>query len=331
MFIKIITIEYILIFSHELIHLIASLFLGFKCNLFHVIPFTIYRYKSRFKISLKPRIENNITSRCHFENCKLSSSLDYLILLKKIKIFLWIGPIFDFLIILLLFCIGISIPSLFFLTLTSIFHLIISTMNFFNSDGKYAIGSKEDKRIAFDLVRMFSICGDGLIPEESKRIMTDKHLNISNTINWVEFDVNDLWNFLNNISFFTNSLLSYLNNDIISLHPSTISFFETLIRDFDKIKDLDYRQEEKTSISIILYFIYMKLQSDNFIPPYEISKKVYKYCNSIYYKKLYDYYFNNKILNELFLINENNMPIENRNCHGFSKLLKNIIVLNKRN
>lgn len=328
-FLKVLIIEYLIIFVHELSHYIVSLFLGFKCSFYHVIPFTFYKDGSKFKFKLKYLLRGNTTSRLHFDSIKISSKTEYNILLKKLKIFFWIGPIYDFIIFISLFCFGVSQVNYSYLALVSLIHLSISTINFFNSDGKYAIGSKEDSRIAFDLVRNFTICGNGELSYESKRILTDAHMEISNEVILDKFDVNDLWNFLNNISFFTNSLLSFLNKDLLTIHLSAFKFFENLINDFDNIKKYDYRQVEKTSISIIYFLIYKKLKDKDFYPDDSITNKIYDGCNSIYFRKLYDLYFNNNISNIEYLMNENNMPNYITYCEGHTKLLLNIVNLYK--
>lgn len=325
---KIVIIEYIIIFFHEFLHFIISLCLKFKCSFYHVIPFTIYKKYSNIKFKLKPPIHGAITSKSHFNCLKISSKIDYNILLNKIRFFFWIGPIYDFLIFIILFCIGVTYINYSYLALVSLIHLTITTINFFNSDGKYAIGSKEDDRIAFNLARDFTLCGNNKVYCESKRILTDIHMEVSENIQLEKFNVNDLWNFLNNISFYTNSLLSFLNKDILTLHSSTLDFFENLIEDFDDIKKYDYRQVEKTSISIIYYLIYKKLKDTDFSPDLEIINKVYTGCNSIYFRNLFDLYFRYKIQNKKYLINENNMPSSISLCEGYTKLLLNLVYLN---
>ncbi|MFL7797754.1 hypothetical protein OIM93_12915 [Clostridium chauvoei] len=328
MLLKIALIEYILIFLHEFVHFIASLFIDLKCTFYYVFPFTLYKKNNRFKLQLSPRFEKSSTSRMHFESIKLTSNKDYDILLKRLKIFLWSGPIFDFLSFIILFCIGLCLPKYFFLTLTALVHFAITTLNFFNSDGKYAIGSKENPRIAFDLVRDFTLCGSGKVSNRTKEIMTNRHIEVSSYIDFSEFDVHDLWNFLNNLSFYTNSLLSYINKDLLYLDESTESFLESLIQDFDKIQTYDYRQIPKTSISIILYFIFTKIQYKNFIPEENILNKIYSGCSSDYYKKLIGYYFYDEYIYKDYLLNEKNMPIINLSCPGYNKLL--ISLINKK-
>lgn len=331
MFIKAFILEYILIFSHELIHLIFSVLLGLKISFFNVIPFAIYRKSNGIGINLRTIYEPGFTGRLHFNSCRLTSALDYSKLIKKLNLFLWVGPIFDFTIFIILFILGVSLKDSLYLAITALLHLTIASITFFNSDGKYSIGSKEDYRIAYDLVSAFTLYGNGIVKDETKRIMTDKHIEISQSIKWESFEVYDLWNFLNNLSFYTNSLCSYLNNDLLSLDDNTESFMETLISNFDKIKDLDYRQVSKTSISILIYFIYRRLQYKSFIPDETLVIKVLKGCNSIYYRNLYDYYFNDKNIDintcKSFLMNEKNFPAFAQNCTGYSKFFYNIVNL----
>lgn len=331
MFLKAIFLEYILIIFHELIHLICSVFLGLKVSFFHVIPFKIYKVPSGIKIDFKSKYETGFTGRLHFNSCRLTSSLDYSKLLKKLKIFLWVGPIFDFTIFIILFILGVSLENCLYLAITALLHLCIASITFFNSDGKYSIGSRDDSRIAYDLIRAFTICGDGNVKDETKRIMTDKHIEVSQSISWDIFEVYDLWNFLNNISFYTNSLCSYLNDDLLYLDDKTEYFMETLIRDFNKIKTLDYRQVPKISTSIIIYYIYRKLQYNSFIPDTDVTNKIINGCNSVYYTTLYNYYFNDSDFENAnykdFLLTEKNMPTFSHHCPGYNKIFYKLVKL----
>lgn len=326
---KIIIIEYFILFIHELIHYIASLLLKFKTTSFYLIPFNIYKEKSKYKFKIAVLDTNFITSRLHFDSINLYYKFEYSILLNKLRVYFWIGPIFDFIIFVILFSIGVSNVSYSYLALISLIHFAISTFNFFNNDGKYAIGLKEDNRIAFDIVRNYSICGNGKVSYKSKGILTDIYIEIAKNITIEPFDVNDLWNFLNNISFYTNSLLSYLNKDIFTLDPSTIDFFNILMKDFDNIKKYDYRQVEKTSISLLYYFIYKKIIDTSFTPNEELSNKVFKGLNHSYYKNIYLLFFNNKINNLDYLLKEKNMPPSIYTIEGQSKLLINLVNIYK--
>lgn len=323
--IKIIIILYLILFFHELTHYITSLLLGFKANTFYLIPFNFNKSTSKWELNFLIFKEIFITSKLHFNSISISSKTKYNILLKKLKVYYWIGPIFDFIIFVILFSIGISKIEYSYLALTSLIYFCLATINFFNEDGKYAIGSKEDDRIAFDVIRDFTLCGDNEVSDESKRILTDYHIEISKNILIDTFDVNNLWDFLNNISFYTNSLLSYINNDILSLHSSIYTFFNRLIEDYDNIKIYDYRQIEKTSISLLYYFIYLKIMDNRYIPNKNILEKIYNGLNSTYYRNLYELYFNNKIIYKDYLYSEKNMPKNFSFCNGHKKLLIKIL------
>ena len=326
---KIIIIEYSILFIHELIHYIASLILGVKATSFYLIPFNVYKKNSKFNFKIAFMENTSITSRLHFDSINLSSKLQYNILSRKLRIYFWLGPIFDFAIFVILFSIGVSKISYSYLALVSLIHFAVSTINFFNSDGKYAIGLKEDERIAFDTISNYTICGNGKVSYKTKSIMTDMHMEIAKNITIEPFDVNDLWNFLNNISFYTNSLISYLNKDIFTLDSSAIDFFNTLEKDFDNIKKYDYRQVEKTSISLLYFFIYKKIMNNSFIPDEEIGKKVFNGVQNTYYKKLYSLFFNNETENIDFLLNEENIPPSCSTREGYNKLLLNLVNIYK--
>ncbi len=328
---KIFIIEYSLLIIHELIHYVTSLLLKFKPTSFYIIPFHIYKDNLNYKFKASVLNKDFVTSRLHFNSINLSSKFEYSLLLKKFKIYFWIGPIFDFIMFIVLFSIGVSNVSYSYLALVALIHFSLSTFNFFNSDGKYAIGLKEDKRIAFDVVRNYSICGNGVVSYGTKGIITDMHMEIAKDIYITPFDVNDLWNFLNNISFYTNSLISYLNKDIFTIHPSTIDFFNGLERDFDEIKKYDYRQVEKTSISLLYYFIYKKILDSSFIPKEELSNKIIKGLTHNYYKNLYLLFFNNKIKNIDYLLNKENMPPSINTIEGHSKILLNLVNIYNNN
>ncbi|MDV4151282.1 hypothetical protein R0131_10555 [Clostridium sp. AL.422] len=217
-----------------------------------------------------------------------------------------------------------------YLVLVSIIHFFISSINFFNSDGKYAIGLKEDSRIAFDVVRNCTLCGDGDVSHNTKGIMTDIHMEIAKSISIEPFDVNDLWNFLNNTSFYTNSIISFLNKDIFTLHPSTLIFLNNLQNDFDSIKQFDYRQVEKTSIAILYYLIFEKISNASFIPKEAIVEKIFKGIKDNYYKKLYNLFFNNEVESIQFLLNKDNMPASISTIEGHNKLLLNLVNIYKK-
>lgn len=323
--IKIIIILYLILFFNQLTHYVASLLLRFKVTTFYLIPFNFNKNSSKWKLNFLIFKDNFITNKLHFNSISISSKTKYNILLRKLRIYFWIGPAFDFIVFVTLFSLGISKVEHSYLALTSLIYFCLATINFFNEDGKYAIGSKEDDRIAFDVVRNLTLCGNDEVSDESKRILTDYHIEISKNILINSFDVNNLWDFLNNISFYTNSLLSYINNDILSLHSSIYAFFNRLIEDYDDIKFYDYRQVEKTSISLLYYFIYLKIIDDRYIPNKDILDKLSNNLNSVYYKNLYEFYFNNKIVYKDYLYSEKNIPANFSFCSGQKKLLLKIL------
>lgn len=325
--IKIVITIYLIIILHETIHYISSLFLKLKVSSIYIVPFYIYKKNSHIK--LKFIIDKSIftTSFLNFKTNEITSKLEYLILLKKIQILFVMGSIFDFSIFIFLFVFGIKYFTYSYLTLAALIYLCISSIHFFNYDGKFTIGSNEDERIAYDLVRNFTLCGDGYISYRSKKILTDIYINISNNIEVNSFDVNDLWNFLNNISFFTNNLLSYLNKDILNININNVYFMENLIVDFDNIKKYDYRQINKVCISIIYFSIYKKIINNDFSLSKEIEEKLLNNCSSLYHKKLYLLYFSDEINNIPYLKDTLNIPYLNNLDSGHNKLLLNIINL----
>lgn len=313
---KIILLQFIIIILHELLHLFIAKLFKFKLQSIYFIPFKFSKRKTfgwDFNIIFNKNF--SCTSYSTYLSKKISTSTEYSLLLKKLSIILWSGPIFDFSIFVLLFVIGASSVTHSYLILLSLLHFAISTMNFFNSDGKYAIGSKEDYRIAYNLVSNYTLFSCNHPDDSTKRIMTDKHMKVANDISLAHFNVNDLWNFLNNVSFYTSSLLSYLNKDIYSLHQSTEEFFELLIEDFDLIKELDYRQSSKVCKSIILYLIYKKSCSINFEFPLDLYFKLINNVNDSLYYHLLNYYFegihSDLVVNKKILLNEINKDNSN--------------------
>ena len=63
---KILIIEYSLLFIHELIHYITSLILKFKTTSFYIIPFSIYKENSNYKFKMAFLNKEFVTSRLHF-------------------------------------------------------------------------------------------------------------------------------------------------------------------------------------------------------------------------------------------------------------------------
>lgn len=319
---KIILFQYLIIVFHELIHYAIAKFLNLKTSLIYIIPFKIYKDNSKYKLAIINPKEIFITSYQHFDSIEIKTNKEKEHLLKKLNLYLLVSPIFDLFIFIVLFLIGINITKLSYLALLSLIHFAIATINFFNSDGKYAIGSSEDERISFSLLRYFTICGNTKVSLETKIYLTNYHKEIANEIVYNSFDVNDLWNFLNSLSFYEDSLLSYLNKDISFLDPSTINFYELLLEDYYKIKELDYRQVKKVSTSLIFYFIYLNINNLEINLEKSFLHDILLNCNSIYFKYLYNYYYNENLSDIDYLKNSNNIPMP----YSISKSYENIIL-----
>lgn len=319
---KIILLEYLIIIFHEFLHYIVAKFLNLKTSLIYIIPFKIYKDNSKYKLSLVNPKKILVTSYQHFESLEVKSIKEKDDLLRKLNFYLFISPIFDLLIFIVLFLLGINIISLSYLALLSLIHFFIATINFFNSDGKYAIGSSEDERISFTLIRYFTICGNTKVSLATKDYFTNYHKEIANDVVYDSFDVNDLWNFLNSLSFYEDSLLSYLNKDISYLDPSTINFYELLIEDYYKIKELDYRQIKKVSTSLIFYYIYRNINNLETALEKSFIDDILVDCNSSYFEYLYNSYYNQTLSNINYLKNPINIPMP----YNISKSYENIIL-----
>ena len=165
MILTILFIEYILIILHELTHFIASLFLKLKCTYIYIIPFKIYKDKGKIRISLVKFFNHKITSELHFDSINITNKESYNNLIKKLRIYLFAGPIFDLIAFTTLFLIGIIFVEYSYLAIIALFHFAISTINFFNSDGKCVLG-QEDKRIFWFSQTL--PCGNGNINPATK-------------------------------------------------------------------------------------------------------------------------------------------------------------------
>lgn len=323
--IKIILLQYLIIISHEFLHYAIAKFLKLKTSLIYVAPFKIYKDNSKYKISTVNPKELFITSYQHFDSVEIKSNKEKEYFLKKLNLYLFASPILDLLIFIVLFLLGINIINLSYLALLSIIHFFIATINFFNSDGKYAIGSKEDERISFSLLRYFTICGNTKVSLNTKDYLTTYHKEIANNITYDFFDVNDLWNFLNSLSFYEDSLLSYLNKDISYLDPSTTNFYELLIKDYYKIKELDYRQIKKVSISLIFYFIYKNINNLEANLEKSFLDDILVNCKSAYFKHLYNYYYNEKSSDINYLKTLSNIPMPYSICKSYENIMINLL------
>ncbi|WP_300384852.1 site-2 protease family protein [Clostridium sp.] len=322
---KIISLQYLIIIFHELIHFIMAKLLNLKTSLIYILPFKFYKDNSRYKFSIVNLKEIFITSYQHFDSIEVKNNKDKDKLLKKLNLYLFSSTIFDLLVFITLFLIGITIPNLSYLALLSLIHFSIATINFFNSDGKYAIGSSEDDRISFVLLRYFTICGNTKVSLDTKNYITMYHKEISKEIVYNSFDVNDLWNFLNNLSFYESSLLSYLNNDILFLDLSTIKFYDTLIKDYYKIKELDYRQIKKVSISLIFYLIYRNINNLEINLKQSFIDEILLNSKSHYFRNLYNYYYNEKMSDTNYLKNANNISMPYSISKSYEDTILNIM------
>lgn len=319
---KIVLFQYLIIIFHEFIHYIIGKFLNFKTSLIYILPFKIYKDNSKYKLSIINPKGVYITSYQHFDSMEVKTNKDKDKLFKKLNLYLFASPIFDLLIFIFLFLVGVNIVELSYLALLSLIHFSIATINFFNSDGKYAIGSSEDERISFTLLRYFTICGNTKVSLDTKNYLTNYHKEIAKDIVYNSFDVNDLWNFLNSLSFYEDSLLSYLNNDIFYLDPSTINFYELLLKDYYKIKELDYRQIKKVSTSLIFFLIYKKINKLEINLEKSFINEILLNCQSPYFENLYNYYYNEDLSDINYLGNPNNIPTS----YSISKPFENIIL-----
>lgn len=329
LFSKVLILELLAILLHEILHLFASTVQGFKLYLFYSLPLRINKCDNcRFPITLSLKLDKLSSSHSSYGSVKLSSKLDYDLLLKKIFSILWIGPIFDLIIFLAALLLGITNANYLYLLLFSFLHFAISTYNFINTDGKYAIGAKEDTKIAYCLINRFTLIGSGYLNSSTKRIMTDKHMSITDNSCDYFFDVENLWHFENNLNFFHDSLLSYLNHDLLELNNKSTIFIESLINDYNKIKRLDYRQIEKTSHCIIIYLIFEKLKNPSFTIPDYLYNELKVNCTSNYHIALLDYYFLEGA-NENYLSKVENMPSIVLSQPGYIKLYKNLVTCKK--
>ena len=324
---KIILFQYLIIIFHEFIHYIIGKFLNFKTSLIYILPFKIYKDNSKYKLSIINPKGIYITSYQHFDSMEVKTNKDKEKLLKKLNLYLFTSPIFDLLMFIFLFLVGVNIVELSYLALLSLIHFAIATINFFNSDGKYAIGSSEDERISFTLLRYFTICGSTEVSLDTKNYLTNYHKEIAKDIVYNSFDVNDLWNFLNSLSFYEDSLLSYLNDDIYYLDSSTISFYEILLKDYYKIKELDYRQIKKVSTSLIFFLIYIKINNVEIKLEKSFIDEILSNCQSHYFENLYNYYYNEELSDINYLKNPNNIPTNYSISKPFENIILNLIKL----
>lgn len=280
----IILIEYLLLIFHELIHIFSGKLLKLNLSYIYIYPFVIIKNDNKYKLSLTKKILFTSTTHTKFESINIIDEKDYKIKLKLLQKHLLSSYIFDLIIFLSFFLIGLIKVNLAILTIISIFHFILVTLNFFSFDGKYAIGSMEDERIAFNLILHFTLLCDGYIDLETKLFIKKKYINISNSILIEKFNVNDLWNYTNNLAFFKYHLILRLNDIFTMDDNNLILFVDMIYNEYKTINILDFRQCKETSEFLILYYILLyinKLTINNFF-----------YDNSLILEKCHPYFIN---------------------------------------
>lgn len=300
-------ITYIFIVLHEILHLLCGKFLGFSPSLIYIIPFTIYKSDNHWHIYRKIFINKKCTSYTCYDSIDFNSITHYKKKLTLLRYYLWIGSIFDFSFFSILIMLGLTYPSTLYYLISASLCLGIATLNFFTINGKFAIGSKEDDRIAYILINYFTFRSSSTPANSTKLIMDDLYHNICTNNSQEIFDVHDLWNFLNNISFFTFSLENYLLGNISSIHPNNIKFMNMLINEYNNIVFYDYRQIPKTSKSIITYLIYCSLNNIEINITQALEESILAGCGSIYYKNLYNYFVKSNYSLKDYLINQENL------------------------
>lgn len=282
----IISIEYLLIIFHESIHIISGKINKFQISYIYIYPFIILKDNNKYKLSITNTFLYKSTCHTKYKALNIIDEKDYKFKLKKIQNYLIIPYFFDIVIFIFLFLIGLIKVNLAFLTITSIIHFIIITLNFFSFDGKYSIGSKEDERIAFNLILHFTLLSDGNINSITKLLLNKKLNTISNNIKIEPFNVNDLWNYCNNLNFFKVYTILYINGIFINKNKNLILFSEQIYKDYKSINILDNRQIKETSEFLILYYIYLYINNkdiyNNFYDNILLIKSCHPYFISLY-------------------------------------------------
>lgn len=301
------TISYIFIILHEVLHLLCGKLIGFTPSLIYILPLTFYKSDNRWSIYKKIFINKKCTSYTCYNSINFNSITHYKKKLTLLRYYLWIGPIFDFSFFSILIVLGLSYPSTLYYLISACLCLGIATLNFFTIDGKFAIGAKEDERIAYILMNYFTFRSSSIPQNNTKLIMDDIYYNISSNNTQDIFDVHDLWNFLNNISFFTFSLENYMLGNISSIHSNNIKFMDMLINEYDNIAFYDYRQIPKTSKSIITYLIYCNINSIEVTLDQHLEESILSGCSSDYYRNLYYYFIKSDYSLKDYLINSENL------------------------
>lgn len=300
----IISIEYLLIISHELIHILSGMINKLKISYIYIYPFIITKQNNKFKIFLTSKLIFNSSSYTKFKSINIIDEKDYKIKLKVLQRHLLSSYIFDFIIFIYFFLLGLIKVNLVLLTMVSIIHFIITTLNFFSFDGKYSIGSIYDERIAFNLILHFTLLCDGKINENTVTFLNKKYLSISKKIIIEKFNVNDLWNYINNLSFFKFYIIFYINGIFNEEDPNLSLFSKMLYEEYDNINLLDNRQIKETSELLILYYIILYINKNNinfsFYEKFLITQKCDKYFINLYKQTKNKSYFSSPILPKEF-------------------------------
>jgi len=282
----IIFIEYLLIISHELIHILSGMINKLKISYIYIYPFIITKKNNKFKIFFTSKFIFNSSSYTKFKAINIIDEKDYKIKLKVLQKHLLSSYIFDFIIFMSFFLLGLIKINLTFLTMVSIIHFIITTLNFFSFDGKYSIGSIYDERIAFNLILHFTLLCDGKINETTVNFLNKKYLSISKKIIIEKFNVNDLWNYINNLSFFKFHVIFYINGIFTEEDPNIFLFSEMLYKEYENINLLDNRQIKETSEFLILYYTILYINKNDinfsFYEKFLITQKCDKYFIDLY-------------------------------------------------
>lgn len=301
----IVFIEYLLIISHELIHIISGMINKLKISYIYIYPFVITSKNNKLKIFFTSKFILNSTSYTKFKSINIIDEKDYKIKLKVVQKHLLSPYIFDIIIFISLFLLGLIKVNLAFLTMISIIHFIIITFNFFSFDGKYSIGSISDERIAFNLILHFTLFCDGKINKNTIVFLNKKYLSISKDIVIEKFNVNDLWNYINNLSFFKSYIIFHINGIFNEEDPNILLFSKMLYKEYENINLLDNRQIKETSEFLILYYILLYINKNDinfsFYENSLIIQKCDKYFINLYKQTKNKIYCDSPMLPKEFL------------------------------
>lgn len=280
----ILSIEYILIIFHELIHIIYGKINKLKISYIYIYPFILTKRNNKYKLYFTKNLLFKSTTHTKFKAINIIDEKDYKSKLKVLQRYLLSPYLFDLVIFISFFLIGLIKVNLAILTMISIIHFIIITLNFFSFDGKYSIGSIYDERIAFNLILKFTLLCDGNINSATKIFLNQKYIFISNKIVIEKFNVNDLWNYINNLTFFKSYIILNINDILYKEDPNIILFSNMLYSEYFNINNLDNRQTKETSEFLILYYILLYINKN------AINSEFYD--NSLKFQICHPYFIN---------------------------------------